>query len=189
MTLDEIKKMRRQQFILMNVLLIILITLYLTLIRVIGVTSSQFFITLGVVLLIQSSIGFIRINSTKSLFSIYEKVSLYEKQKMGAEWKKQRKMSYIWMLITSGFLFMQAYWNRGITGDFFQIDIRYMLLMLIFILLLSNLSLFIHVKKVDSSISARDLKGYTRKTNLTAALLGAVSAIIFIFITLFYIMI
>ncbi|WP_416730011.1 hypothetical protein [Fictibacillus sp. JL2B1089] len=189
MTLDEIKKMRRQQFILMNVLLLILVTFYLIVIQVIGVTSSQFFLTLGVVLLIQSVIGFVRINSTKSLFSIYEKINLYEKQKMGVEWKKQRKMSYIWMFITSSFLFMQAYLNRDISGDFFKFDIRYMVLMLIFILGLSNLSLFIHVKKVDSSKSAQDLKGYTRKTNITAVLLGAVSAIILIFITLFYIMI
>lgn len=108
---------------------------------------------------------------------------------MGVEWKKQRKMSYIWMLITSGFLFMQAYLNRDISGDFLIFDIRYMVLMLIFILGLSNLSLFIHVKKVDSSKSAQDLKGYTRKTNITAVLLGAFSAIILIFITLFYIMI
>lgn len=57
MTMAEIKKMREQQFILMNVLLLILVTFYLILIQVIGVTSSQFFITLGVVLLIQSVIG------------------------------------------------------------------------------------------------------------------------------------
>jgi hypothetical protein len=92
MTWEKLKKMRRKQFIVTNALLITAIIIYFIIIPNLNVTGTQFFLILGVILLLQAIFGFFKADSTKSLFSIFEQVAIYEKEKMGEEWKKHRRM-------------------------------------------------------------------------------------------------
>ena len=54
-------------------------------------------------------------DSTKSFIPIFEKVAIYEKQKMGNEWNKEKKGGNVWRLILSGFMFFQSYMYRDLT--------------------------------------------------------------------------
>ncbi|MDR7071609.1 hypothetical protein [Fictibacillus barbaricus] len=188
MVLDEVKKMRRKQFIVTNALLLTFIIIYFLIIPNLNVTSEQFFLILGMILLIQAIFGFSRANTTKSFFSIFEQVAIYEKEKMGIEWKKQRKMNSLWILITSGLMFLQAYLNRGLTGKVLQIDFRFMFIMFLFVVVLTNISLILHVRKVDRSRTELDMKGYTYKSNVMAIIFGICSGIVFIVFSIFYLL-
>jgi hypothetical protein len=188
MTSDVIKKMRGKQFIVTNGLLLTFITIYFIMISFLNVTTARLFLILGVILLIQAIFGFLKVDSTKSFFSILEQVANYEKQKMGVEWKKQRKMGYLWILITSGFMFIQAYLNRDSTEKILQLDLRFILIMVLFIVALSNISLILHVRKVDRSISELDMKGYAWKSNIFSIVLGVFFGMVIIVFTIFYVL-
>ena len=107
---------------------------------------------------------------------------------MGSEWYKQRKVGYVWNLILSCLLLLQSYWNRDSTDNVFQIDLMFMFIMTFFLLVMINISLVIHFRKVDRSTSELDMKGYTWKSNLIAVAVGIVFALVMIVITLSYIM-
>lgn len=186
MSPTEIGNMRLKQVAVTNGFLLAVITIYFTSISIFKVTFLHFYLLLGIVLLIQSVFGFIKGDSTKSIIHIYEQVAIYEKQKMGKEWNKQRKAGFVWNLILSLFLLLQAYWHRDST-DYFQMDIIFMFITASFLLLMINISLIFHFGKVDRSANEGDLKGYTWKSNLIAVAIGIVFAFAMIFITLFYI--
>ncbi|WP_211277454.1 hypothetical protein [Ureibacillus manganicus] len=115
-------------------------------------------------------------------------MAIYEKQKMGKEWYKQRKVSYIWSLVLSCILFLQSFTNRGYTGNVVQLDFKLMIIMTFVFLTMLNISLMIHNRKVDRSVSELDMKGYTWKSNIIAVAIGIVFAFVMIFFTIFYIM-
>jgi amino acid transporter len=73
----------------------------------------------------------------------------------------QRKVGYIWNLILSGLMFLQSF----------------MLIMVFFLLVMINISLIIHFRKVDRSTSESDMKGYTWESNLIAVAVGIVFAL------------
>lgn len=137
---------------------------------------------------IQGVFGLIRGDSTKSIIPIFKKVAIYEKQKMGSEWYKQRKVGYVWNLILSCLLLLQFYWNRDSTDNVFQIDLMFMFIMTFFLLVMINISLVIHFRKVDRSTLELDMKGYTWKSNLIAVAVGIVFNLVMIVITLSYMM-
>lgn len=77
--------------------------------------------------------------------------------------------------------------NRNVVGTGFQIDYSFILLVTVTVLILVNVSLILHIKKVDSAVSASDLKGYTWRVNLFSAVIGVVLGVLLFFILLFYI--
>ena len=184
---NELKQMRTRQLLAVNGLLLVFITLYFLLIYNIPITFSHLFWVLGAVILTQSILGLAKLHSTKSLVPVFEKVAEYEKQKMGAEWKKQRRMGYIWNLIVGGFMFLQSYWYQDSTIVNFQPDIGFMLVFALFVAGLINVSLILHIKKVDHSHSQQDLQGYTWKSNVIAVIAGIALAVIFFIFTISYI--
>jgi len=183
----DIKSMRRKQTAVTNALIISLLTLFFLTISIFDVTFSVFFFTLGGLLLIQAVIGLLKNRSTHSFIPIFQQVANYEKQKMGKEWQKQRRMDHIWRLILSGILFFQYYLNQNSGDAVVQIDFIFMLTIALITIILINISLLLHISKVDSASSESDLKGYTWKTNLLAIVIGIVVAFLLFFFLLFYI--
>ncbi|WP_052129986.1 hypothetical protein [Ureibacillus sinduriensis] len=129
---NELRIMRRKQVALTNgLILIAMITLFI-IIKVFTITFAHFFLVLGVLMFIQGVFGFIKGDSTKSIIPIIEQVAIYEKQKMGSEWYKQRKVGFIWNLILSGLMFLQFYWNQNSTDPVFLIDFVFMSIIVFF---------------------------------------------------------
>lgn len=184
----ELSNLRLRQTAATNGLILIAIFILYIVTNIFTVRFGQFFFVLGGLILIQAVFGFIKGDSTKSLIPIFEKVAIYEKQKMGSEWYKQRKVSYIWNIILSFLMFLQSYWQRDSTENIFQIDLFLMSIILFFLLIMINIGLIIHFRKVDNSVSVQEMKGYTWKSNLIAVAIGIVFTIIMIVITLSYIM-
>lgn len=184
----NLRNMRLKQTAVLNGLLLFVMILYFLITNFFTISFSQFFLVLGILVLIQGVFGLVKGDSTKSIFPILEKVAIYEKQKMGKEWYKQRKVSYIWSLVLSCILFLQSFTNRGYTGNVVQLDFKLMIIMTFVFLTMLNISLMIHNRKVDRSVSELDMKGYTWKSNIIAVAIGIVFAFLMIFFTIFYIM-
>ena len=183
----ELSNMRLKQVAMTNGILLITLIIFFIMINVFNITFAHFFLVLGVVLFFQAIFGFFKGDSTKSIIPIFEQVAIYEKQKMGSEWYKQRKVGYIWSLILSGLMFLQFYWNHNSTDNIFQIEPVFMSIMVFLLLVIVNINLIIHIRKVDRSTSESDLKGYTWKSNLIGVVVGIVFALIIIVVTFSFI--
>ncbi|HHY73646.1 MAG TPA: hypothetical protein GX497_10590 [Bacillus bacterium] len=188
MTSIELKKMRVRQIVASNILIVAAIVIYFVLITVLNITYTQLFLALGVILLCQALIGLLKKDSTNSFISIFKQVAIYEKEKMGAEWKKKQKSEVIWRFLLSSIMFFQSYLHSESKDKMAQMDLIYMLFFAIFVIVLVNISLLFHIRKVDRSNTEEDLKGYTLKTNLKAVIIGIVSGVIMFSITIWYIM-
>jgi len=185
---NEIRNMRWKQVAVLNGMFLSVMILYFVITKLFVVKLAHFFLVLSVVILIQGIFGLIKGDSTKSIIPIFEKVAIYEKQHMGSEWDKQRKVSYIWNLVLSVILFLQSLSHWGYPERVFQIEVKFMMMLTIVLLILINISLFIHIKKVDRATSVQDLKGYTWKSNVISIVIGVVFAFVLIIISIFYIM-
>lgn len=178
--------MRKKQIMTTNFLLFALFLIYLIIINIFPITISFLIGVLAVVLLIQASYLFINRNSTKSLLAIFEQVAIYEKEKMGAEWAKQRKTSAISLFFLSGMMFINAYLSRETTDHILQTDIIIPTSLIFFIILITvNILTLLHIKKVDESAAATEFTGYTRDTNIIGIFIGLLIAIVFIILILF----
>ena len=104
--------MRLEQVAVTNGLILTAIIIFFIVTNVFTITVAHFFLVLGFLILIHGIFGFKKGDSTKSFIPIFERVAIYEKQKMGSEWYKQRKVGYVWNLILSCLLFLQSYWNH-----------------------------------------------------------------------------
>ncbi|WP_456276762.1 hypothetical protein [Bacillus sp. AK128] len=182
----ELRNMRVKQILLTNGLIVVGTILLFMVISVFTVKFSIFFLIMASLILIQGILGLLKGESTKSIFPIFEQVAIYEKEKMGREWSKQRKSAYVWNLLLSGLLFLQAYWNRDST-DIFKLEPMFFSIMISIVIIMINISILIHIRKVDRSNSQTDLKGYTWKSNLIAIVFGILFSFIMISISLFYI--
>ncbi|WP_077624292.1 hypothetical protein [Sediminibacillus massiliensis] len=183
----ELNEMRLKQTGVTNGLMLIAMVAFFTIINILTITFAHFFFFLGVLLFIQAVIGLIKGDSTKSIFPIYEKVAIYEKQKVGSEWYKHRKTGCVWNLILSALMFLQSYWNRGLADNVFHLDLLFTSVMTFILLIMINIGLIFHFRKVDRSTSELDMKGYTWKSNVIAIAIGIVFAFLMIVITLSYI--
>ncbi|MFJ8235336.1 hypothetical protein ACIQ34_06235 [Ureibacillus sp. NPDC094379] len=166
----------------------IIITSFFIIINLFSITFSQFFFVIGVIALFQGVFGLIKGDSTKSFIPSFEKIAIYEKQKMGKEWYKLRKVGYIWQLLLSVLMFLQSYWNRDTSDHIFQFDFQFIGILLIILLAMVNISMLLHFRKVDRSNSIMDMKGYTWKSNLISIAVGIIFTFAIVSITIFYIM-
>ncbi|RKQ34665.1 hypothetical protein [Oceanobacillus halophilus] len=185
---DEIWNMRGRQLIALNILNLVAITIFFLAFRLFNVTLPHFFLFIGIILFIQAICGFIKGDSTKSFLPIFEQVAKYEKEKMGREWMKQRKVGNVGQLLLSGLMFLQYYWNREMAESVIM-ELNFIFIATIFFLLfvLTNLMFVLHVRKVDRSTFQQELKGYTWKSNLIGAGIGASFVLIIVMMTVFYI--
>ncbi|MEC2076378.1 hypothetical protein [Metabacillus fastidiosus] len=187
MELIEIKKMRTKQIAVTNGLLLSALIFYFILVSYLHITFTGFFLVMGAIILIQAIASILKGDSTKSFIPIFEKVSNYEKEKMGIEWRRQRKMSSIWNILLSGWMFLQSYWSRD-SSDPILIDVTFTILFIIFITAIINISLITHIRKIDRSTSVSDIKGYTWKSSLVAVVVGLGFGLVIFVLTILYVM-
>lgn len=116
----------------------------------------------------------------------FEKVAIYEKQKMGDEWYKDKKGGNVWRLLLSGFLFFQSYMYRDLPNQTFEINLIYGLTMVLFLVIFINVSLIISIKRIDRSTSEVDLKGYTKESNIIGGAFGILFTLIVFIIAIIY---
>ncbi|CDQ40556.1 MULTISPECIES: hypothetical protein [Virgibacillus] len=181
---NDLRRMRTQQMAITNGLLIIFLMLLFVITCIMDVSL---FVFVGVFLLIQSIMDLLKGESTNKFIPVFEQITIYEKQKMGKEWLKQRKMSYIWNFILSSFMFLQYYFYRNSEEVLFEVDVTFMFIITFTVIILVNISLLLHFRKVDRANSEADLQGYTWKTILLSIAIGAVLGLLLFFIILFYI--
>lgn len=125
----EIRKLRINQLLLTNVMLLIILVLFFTLSSLFTITFYHFFFTIGVIILIQTIYGFLKRDSTKSIIPLLEKVSIYEKQKMGIEWLKSRRANTGWSIVLSGLMFIQGYMSLGYEDNVFYFEPIFMIIL------------------------------------------------------------
>ncbi|WP_394234231.1 hypothetical protein [Niallia oryzisoli] len=183
----ELSNMRLKQVAVTNGLILALIIILFTAINVFTVKFAHFFFVLGFLILFQSIFGFIKGDSTKSFIPIFEKVTIYEKQKMKNEWYKERKGGNVWRLILSGFMFFQSYMYRNLTEQIFEIDLIFLFIMVFFLLVFVNVSMIMRFRRIDRSASELDLKGYTKESNLIGGAIGILFALVVFIIAIIYI--
>ncbi len=147
----EISDMRLKQVALTNGLILTFIIIFFIVTNAFTIKFAHFFFVLGLLILIQGILGFIKGDSTKSFIPIFEKVAIYEKQKMRNEWYKERRVGNVWRLILSGFMFFQSYMYRDLTDQIFEIDLTFLSVMIFFLLVFINVSLIIRFKRIDRS--------------------------------------
>nr|WP_144929114.1 hypothetical protein [Paenibacillus bovis] len=187
MDASEIKMMRVKQILVTNGILLITLPIIFSMIFFLEISMSTYFFILAFLVLIQAAAGVVRGYSTKSIIPIFEQVATYEKEKMGIEWKKQRKTSIASSFFVSIVMFLNAMMSLEST---FEVDFSFIFILIItaIVFVLINIGLLIHIRKVDGSNSQQDMKGYTMKTNLIGIVIGIVSAIIILVISLLYVM-
>jgi len=148
----------------------------------------MFYLILGFIMLIQATVSLRKGYSTKSFIPIFEKIAIYEKEKMGKEWKKQRKSMWITTYFLSGLFLFQSYLNRNYSASEIEFDLPFMVILILLLLGLMNVSMYIHFRKVDKATSELDLKGYTWKSYGISIILGILSAFLIITVTIFYLL-
>ena len=184
----EIKKMRRKQLYVTNAILLTVLIIYGIIIYFNFISFSIFYLILGFIMLIQAIVSFRKGYSTKSFIPIIEKVAIYEKEKMGKEWKKQRKSMWIINYFLSGLFFFQSYLNQKYGTSVIEFDLPLMASVILLLLGLMNISMYIHFRKVDKATSESDLKGYTWKSYGISIILGLLSAFVIVTVTIFYVL-
>lgn len=187
MNVQNVKRIRRKQIIIINGFIVAAIMLTLSIIRLYPVTVTQVYLWIGIILLLQATTSIIKINSTKSFIPVFQEVAIYEKEKMGNEWKKQRKVNNIWRIVASGLLFLSAYLSRE------SIEILYepalfpiYVVIAIIAMALINVTFYLHIRKVDGANSSADLEGYTKESNITSIVLGF-GYVFIVFIIMLYV--
>ena len=184
----EIKKMRRKQLYVTNAILLTVLIIYGIIIYFNFISFSIFYLILGFIMLIQAIVSFRKGYSTKSFIPIIEKVAIYEKEKMGKEWKKQRKSMWITGYFLCGLFFFQFYLNLNSSSSEILFDLPFMVILILLLLGLMNVSMYIHFRKVDKATTELDLKGYTWKSFGISIILGLLSAFVIVTVTIFYVL-
>ncbi|AOZ87960.1 hypothetical protein BK049_04165 [Bacillus xiamenensis] len=181
-----IRKMRRKQIAACNLIAGIMIVTFFILIQISEIRFTHFFFCLGILMLIQGIIGFIKKGSTKSFIPIFEQAAIYEKEKLGKEWEKEQRSENISRLVLSGLMFLQSFSFQDVTNPFFDIQPAYLFFLLIIALALINVSMLFRFRKIDRSTEKHELEGFTKEANMMSMAFGLLTVIvIFIFIVVF----
>ncbi|MCP3030111.1 hypothetical protein LF817_02015 [Halobacillus sp. A1] len=185
MSYAEIKLMRKKQFLTTNILFSSMMAAYFIFISVVPLTFRVLFLSLGCLFLLQTIYGYIK-KSSGSPIPIFKKVEAYEKEKLGKEWDVQKKVDSGINLFLSGFMFFQAFFIMRETTRV-NIDYQIMAVLYIVFLLVVNLSLYFHVKKIDGAESG-ELQGYTKKSNVYGVLFGILLAAVLFLLLIMYVL-
>lgn len=181
-----LKKMRRKQIAVSNLIAGIIIVAFFILIQMSDIRFTHFFLCLGIIMLFLSIYGFIKKGSTKSFIPLFEQIAIYEKEKLGEEWEKEKKAENISRVVLSGLMFLQSFSFQDVTNPFLNIQPMLLIFLLFVTLALINLSMLFRFRKIDRSTEEHELKGFTKKTNMVSMVLGLFTAIvIFGFIVIF----
>ncbi|MBU8638116.1 hypothetical protein [Bacillus pumilus] len=174
-----LKKMRTKQIAVSNLIVCIMIVAFFILFQMFDIRFTHFFLCLGFIMLFLSIYGFIKKGSTKSFIPIFEQIAIYEKEKLGEEWKKEKRSENISRVVLSGLMFLQSFSFQDVTNPFLNIQPILLLFLLFVTLALINLSMLYRFRKIDRS-TEDELKGFTKESNMMSLVLGLLSAIIIV---------
>ena len=107
-------------------------------------------------------------------------------KKWGVSGIRNKEAGNVWRLVLSGFMFFQSYMYRDLTDQTFEIDLIFGLVMVFFLVVFINVSLFIRFKRIDRSTSELDLEGYTKESNLIGGAIGIVFTLVVFIIAIIY---
>ncbi|WP_282155466.1 hypothetical protein [Cytobacillus gottheilii] len=181
MDANQVSNMRLRQAGTINMLILVLLALFFLIVNVFTLTFSQFYLTAGILVLIQSVFGLIKRDSTKSIFPILEQAAEYEKEKMGSEWYKYKRTGHIWSLVLGCMFILQSVLFSDSGDGVFDLEIVLMLIIAFTVFIMINVSLIIHFRKVDQASTPSAFKGYTRKSYAAAFGIGIALGILLIF--------
>ncbi|MGD6943178.1 hypothetical protein ACQCT6_14260 [Cytobacillus gottheilii] len=181
MDTNQISNMRLKQAGTINILILVLLALFFLIVNVFTLTFSQFYLTAGVLVLIQGLFGLLKRDSTRSLFPILEQAAQYEKEKMGSEWYKYKRTGHIWSLVLGCMFVLQSVLFSDTGDSVFHVDTVLMLIIAFTVFIMINISLIIHFRKVDQASTPVEFQGYTRKTYAVAFGVGIALGVLLIF--------
>lgn len=180
-----LKKMRTKQIAISNLFVGLMIIIFFMLIQIVKIKLTHFLFCLGILMLIQGILGFIRKGTTKSFIPILEQVAIYEKEKLGKEWEKEKRLDHVWKIILSVIMFIQSFTLQNVDNAFSDVDPALIIFLFLMVLAILNISMLFRFRKIDRS-TVGELTGYTKESNIMAIALGFFMAIIiFIFIVIF----
>lgn len=154
-----------------------MIVAFYILIQLSDIRFTHFFLCLGIIMLFLSIYGFIKKGSTKSFIPIFEQIAIYEKEKLGEEWKKEKRTENISRVVLSVLMFLQSVSFQYVTNPFLNIQPILLLFLLFVTLALINLSMLYRFRKIDRSTEG-ELNGFTKESNMMSMVLGLLSVII-----------
>jgi hypothetical protein len=150
MDADRLRILRRKQFLYSNVIYIVLIGLFMAL--VLSPLSARTVCTiLGVVLLI-SALRLQLVRRTHLLLGLLpamKELLAYERQKLGDRWRDYYASGFFLQLVVSLFFFVQAVMRPGKIPLYEGLPRWWFIVIPVLFLLLANLNLRIHTKRID----------------------------------------
>ncbi|GLF84735.1 MULTISPECIES: hypothetical protein [Bacillus] len=181
-----LKKMRTKQIAVSNLLVGLMIIVFFMLIQIFKIQLTHFLFCLGLLILLQGILGFIRKGTTKSFIPILEQVAIYEKKKLGKEWEKEKWLDNVWKVVLSGIMFIQSFTFQNVDNTFSDVEPALIIFLFLMVLAILNISMLFRFRKIDRSTEEQELQGYTKESNMMGLVLGLLSAIIiFGFIVIF----
>ncbi|MCM3037026.1 hypothetical protein M3579_13740 [Bacillus pumilus] len=180
-----LKKMRTKQIAVSNLIVGLLIIVFFMAIEILKIQLTHFLFCLGIFMLLQAILGFIKKDKTKSFIPILEKVAIYEKEKLGKEWEKEKRLDLVWKVVLSGMMFIQSFTFQNVDNTFSDVDPTLIIFLFLMVLAILNISMLFRFRKIDRSTEG-ELIGYTKESNMMGIALGLFMAIaIFGFIVMF----
>lgn len=169
---ERLLTLRKSQLLYLNIYLIVAIVSVSILFES-GMTLNQLFVFVAIINLAQSILFFKMGIPFGALFSKKMKeLYQYEAEKMGAEWRAQKKLNAFALLFV-GLLFLFNAWIIDNDQPIHAFDMfPMMFFVFFFLIILMNVSNHLHSRKVDRGVVK---KGHTKKMFLYSLGIGLVT--------------
>lgn len=177
----RLKKLRVQQFLLMNSFILVAIIIFTLLIDIYSLSSFQRI--LGIIIFALAIFSILKKTMHLNLYGLFpsmRELMKYEKNKLGKEYPKMRWTHIASQLFISLMFLAQSFFQHTPRIEFSLKDTMIITTPGVLVLLVAmNIGLIYHAKKVDSGTN-ESLKGFTKKSILIGLALGVPSAILVI---------
>ncbi len=185
--MENIKLLRRKQIIWTNLSVIIVFIFFFMFISFVK-SMFYYYLLISTFLFISAIFIFISVKYNYSLFEWSRKLQAYEKEKLGKGWVRSRYIASIYTFLMAIYFIWQAYGTRTYQPDFNPDHIfKSMFIVIgITVLVVLNISLFSHIKKIDRTPTVQ--KGYYWKQIGLGLVLGLVICIILFGYIFYYIL-
>ncbi|MFD1018620.1 hypothetical protein [Thalassobacillus hwangdonensis] len=171
-----IRNLRVKQFTFMNLLFVVGFVLFFSLVDSLELSNSDLQFVTAFLLLSSGLFQYSKRNRTNSIFPFVSRIQEYEKEKMGVEWSKQRKFSSIASLFI-GIMMLVLAWTSNAElrqDDAASLDFSFLVILYLFLMIMVNVSLFIHNRRVDKSEDSIEFKGYAAKWSVFSIVAGII---------------
>lgn len=179
--MEDIKSLRKKQFIYVNILIAIFYSIFLYFVLIQNAYVHNVSGAVGVFVLISSMLQFASIDKDIHFFDWMRRLQEHERQKLGPEWKKVRKTNAIATLFLSIMLMLQFLLSlpaREHVQSFDNVDLApFFLFLILFLMIVVNVGLYMNMRKIDQK-STEELAGFTKKEFLFGLFVGIVLAVI-----------